>query len=135
MQAATIVAAPIRLQYFTKLRILRVTCLKMAVCCVRIDEERTKSVILNCIQTLGYSELKTEQLKVIMEFLRGRDVFAILPTGFGKTLCYVCLPLIFDKLTRTASSIILVVTPLNAIMKDQVCNYVYAIYMYIISSY
>ena len=56
----------------------------MAVCCVRIDKEATESVILSCIQTLIYSELKAEQLKVIMKFLRGSDVFAILPTAFGK---------------------------------------------------
>ena len=75
----------------------------MAVCCVRIDKERTESVILSCIQMLIYLELKAEQLKVIMEFLRGSDVFAILSTVFGKMLCSACLPLIFDKLTRTAS--------------------------------
>ena len=75
----------------------------MAVCCVRIDEERTESVILSCIQTLIYSELKAEQLKIIIKFLRGSDVFAILPTVFGKMLCYACLPWIFDKLTKTMS--------------------------------
>ena len=79
------------------------TCLKAAVCYVRIDEETTESVILSCIQTLIYSELKGEQLKVIMKFLSGSDIFAVLPTVFGKTLCYACLPYIFDKLTRTAS--------------------------------
>ena len=66
--------------------------IKMALCSVRIDEVRTESVILSYFQMLGYSELKAEQLKVIMEFLRHRDVFAILLTGFGKTLCYACLP-------------------------------------------
>ena len=59
-----------------------------------------------------------------MEFICGKDVFAVLPTGFGKTLCYACLPLVFDELTGhgRAPSIILVVTPLNAIIKDQVCD-------------
>ena len=64
----------------------------MAVCCVRIDEETIESVILSCIQTLIYSESKAEQLKVIIKFIRGSDVFAILPTVFGKKLCYACLP-------------------------------------------
>ena len=35
--------------------------------------------------------------------LRGNNVFTILPTVFGKMLCSTCLPLIFDKLTRTVS--------------------------------
>ena len=91
----------------------------------RCDEEVAKSVITKCIQKLGYLQLKPEQLKVIMEFVNGRDVFAVLPTGYGKTLCYACLPLIFDELaSRTTPSIILVITPLNAIMKDQVCQYI-----------
>ena len=34
---------------------------------------------------LGYSALKSEQLDVSVEFMLGRDVFAILPTGFGKS--------------------------------------------------
>ena len=46
------------------------------------------------------TQLKPEQLKVIMEFICGKDVFAVLPTGFGKTLCYACLPLVFDELTH-----------------------------------
>ena len=89
---------------------------------VRCDKESTKCLITRCIQKLGYSELKQEQLKVVMAFIGGRDVFAVLPTGYGKTLCYACLPLVFDELaSRNAPSIILVITPLNAIMKDQVC--------------
>ena len=80
-------------------------------------------MITKCIQKLGYSELKQEQLKVVMAFISGRDVFAVLPTGYGKTLCYACLPFIFDHLAGglNVPSIILAATPLNAIMKDQVC--------------
>ena len=57
----------------------------------RCDEEVAKSVFTKCIQKLGYLQLKPEQLKVIIRFVNGRDVFAVLPTGYGKTLSYACL--------------------------------------------
>jgi superfamily II DNA helicase RecQ len=37
--------------------------------------------------SLGYS-LKKEQLDVIVKYVMGRDVFVVLPTGYGKSLCY-----------------------------------------------
>ena len=40
----------------------------------------------------------------------GRDVFAVLSTGFGKSLCYACLPTVFDLvLPVKGPSIVLVV--------------------------
>ena len=41
--------------------------------------------------------MKVDQLDVAIAFVEGTDVFAILPTGFGKSLCYACLPASFDK--------------------------------------
>ena len=29
--------------------------------------------------------------------MKGRDVFAVLPNGYGKSLCLGCLPLVLDK--------------------------------------
>ena len=40
--------------------------------------------------SLGYSSLKPEQRDVIVEFVLGSDVFAFLPTGYGKSLS-LCL--------------------------------------------
>ena len=37
---------------------------------------------------LGYSSMKPEQVEVAVALIEGRDVFAILPTGFGKSFCY-----------------------------------------------
>ena len=72
---------------------------------------------------LGYSKLKELQMAVIVPFVLGRDVFGILPTGYGKSLCYQCLPFIFDSLKPSpASSIIIIATPLTAIMKNQVTS-------------
>ena len=71
---------------------------------------------------LGYAMgMKKEQLEVVLAFLSGNDVFAVLPTGFGKSLCYACLPFAFELLVETEEGpIVVVVTPLTAITKDQV---------------
>ena len=72
-------------------------------------------------RSLGYRELKREQRIVINSFVSGNDVFAVLPTGFGKTLCYACLPSIFDSLLEAErSAIVVVISPLVSIMKEQV---------------
>ena len=44
--------------------------------------------------------------------------------GYGKSLCYGCLPGAFDRLRRSkAKSIVVVISPLVALMKDQVNNF------------
>ena len=69
----------------------------------------------------------------------GRDVFAVLPTRYGKSLCFACLPVVFDQLQVNGSTeerpqaLVVVVTPLTTIMEDQVhvyhrhcdCGYAY----------
>ncbi len=54
-------------------------------------------------------------------------MFVSLPTGFGKSLCYGLLPLVFD-LKRFGDvsiqrSIVIVVSPLIALMRDQVQSF------------
>ena len=53
----------------------------------------------------------------------GNDVFGVLPTGYGKSLCYVCLPFFFDEFRYDGLSFVgIVVTSLTAIMIDQVLD-------------
>ena len=47
---------------------------------------------------LGYDTIKPEQLKVVSHFLKGVDCFVILPTGYGKSLCFALLPLVFNAI-------------------------------------
>ena len=68
---------------------------------------------------LGYKQLKEEQVEVVEAYISGRDVFAVLPTGFGKSLCFACLPFVLEEIGHE-KPIVIVVTPLTAIMKDQV---------------
>lgn len=76
-------------------------------------------LIETAAKELGYDHLKPEQERIIASFLKGEDVFGILPTGFGKSLCYACLPKIYDRMS-TGLSVIVIITPLTAIIKDQV---------------
>jgi len=61
----------------------------------------------------GHSAFRAGQGPVIDSLLAGRSALAIFPTGGGKSLCYQLPALLFDGLT-------LVVSPLIALMKDQV---------------
>ena len=78
------------------------------------------SVIRAAAASFGYSSLKSEQERALEAFIRGEDVFVSLPTGYGKSLCYVLLPTIFDMLRRVdKASIAIVISPLISLMKDQ----------------
>ena len=44
------------------------------------------------LDRLGYEKLREEQEKVFRAFVSGRDVFAVLPTGYGKSLRFALLP-------------------------------------------
>ena len=64
--------------------------------------------------------LKPEQRECIEDMYEGKDVFAWLPTGFGKSLCYEVLPYIFDYKLERQDSLVIVVSPLISLMADQV---------------
>ena len=57
-----------------------------------------RQLIVEVASALGISTLKSQQSEAIFQFLHGRDVFVALPTGYGKSLCNMALPWIFDRL-------------------------------------
>ena len=63
----------------------------------------------------GYESFRPMQEEIVSSALEGRDVLAILPTGGGKSVCFQ-VPALMKE------GIAIVVTPLIALMKDQVQN-------------
>lgn len=61
----------------------------------------------------GFSSFKGNQLEIISSLLDGNDVFVLMPTGGGKSMCYQ-LPAVMSKGTA------LIISPLIALMKNQV---------------
>lgn len=66
-------------------------------------------------QYWGFDAFRPLQEDIIYEVLNGKDVLALLPTGGGKSICFQVPALALD-------GICIVVSPLIALMKDQVAN-------------
>ena len=89
---------------------------------------RLQTVLTDCFK---YSSFRPGQLAAVIPVLHGRDVIAKMATGAGKSLCFFLVPL-----ARSRTAIGVIISPLNALMDQQVlmqifvCMYMY-MYMYV----
>ncbi|KHN69374.1 ATP-dependent DNA helicase RecQ [Ordospora colligata OC4] len=66
-------------------------------------------------KVFGMKEFRTNQREVICSCMAGRDVFVLMPTGGGKSICYQLPALIDDGIT-------IVISPLLSLVQDQIYN-------------
>jgi ATP-dependent DNA helicase RecQ len=67
-------------------------------------------------RVFGYQEFRVHQESVVTALLAGRDVFALMPTGGGKSLCYQLPSLLMDEC-------VVVVSPLIALSAEELSSY------------
>lgn len=64
--------------------------------------------------------LKQEQVEALHSFICKKDVFVNLPTGFGKSLIFQMVPLVVKEMGICTNPIVIVVSPLVTLMREQV---------------
>ena len=69
----------------------------------------------------GYDEFRPLQEEIIASVLAGRDTLALMPTGGGKSICFQVPTLVMAN-EHPDKRLCLVITPLIALMRDQVAN-------------
>ena len=75
-------------------------------------DKKKKRVKKKLMKYWGYPTLKPKQIEIISNFVNGKDVIGLLPTGYGKSMCYLIPPLITKKT-------IFIISPLISLMDDQ----------------
>ena len=91
-----------------------------------VEKSELDGLVRKAAESMGYVSVKDEQLGAVLAFLQGRDVFVSMPTGSGKSLCFVLIPCVVDLLRTYLGipynhrSMMIVVSPLISLMMDQV---------------
>ena len=69
----------------------------------------------------GYDDFRPLQAEIIESVLSGKDTLALMPTGGGKSICFQIPTLVIGQ-ENPEKRLCLVITPLIALMRDQVAN-------------
>lgn len=88
----------------------------------RVSKSNLDAAIDSAFEKLGIAEATIHQKEAVSNFVVGNDVLVCIPTGEGKSFCFSTIPLVFDILFNT-ESIAIVISPLKALIKDQVTRF------------
>jgi ATP-dependent DNA helicase RecQ len=80
---------------------------------IDVTRDERRNIQLEAARHFGFTKLREGQTETIAAILRQESILAVMPTGAGKSLCYQLPALVLPKPT-------LVISPLIALMKDQV---------------
>ena len=99
----------------------------MMACDEASEQSESLSALNASLTPFVHKTLKAEQVECIRRIVcHGRDVLAVLPTGFGKSAIYQLIPKVLFNLGRTANAIskttVAVVSPLDNIRNQQVAS-------------
>ena len=86
-----------------------------------VEKRHDKEVIEDILKDTNY-KLKKKQFEALDYVLKGKDVLCLFPTGYGKSLIFQVLPKVCKELRRASSPTVIVVSPLVALINDQVSN-------------
>ena len=85
-------------------------------------EETLTEAVAHASMKAGLNvELTSKQQDCLRALIENNDVFGVLPTGYGKTTIYGLVPHIFEYM-GDANAMVLVISPLISLMKDQMLN-------------
>ncbi len=80
---------------------------------IEVSREEQRSIQLATVRNFGFGNLRHGQIETIATVLRNESILTVMPTGAGKSLCYQLPAMMLPRMT-------LVISPLIALMKDQV---------------
>lgn len=80
---------------------------------ITVNRDEQRNIQLATVRHFGFGKLRHGQIETIATVLRNESILTVMPTGAGKSLCYQLPALMLPRMT-------LVISPLIALMKDQV---------------
>ena len=86
-----------------------------AAACSYDPRDNALSSVLQGLNSLGISKLTKEQRQALFLFSNGKDTFAVLPTGHGKSLIYQ-----MAKVMNKDRPVIIVISPLKSLIANQI---------------